>query len=192
MSPMMQVGLLLVNTIGSLIVTLVVLRFLLQLVRADFYNPMSQFIVRFTNPMLMPLRRIIPGLGGFDLASVVLAYVLQMLFIVAVLLMYGGIAPIANMLLWGAIALFALVLKIYFWGMVIVIIVSWIAPSSYNPAVVLVQQLLEPVMQPVRNIVPDLGGLDLSPIFLFLGIKIIEILLIGTLAQMASMPAIFL
>lgn len=192
MSPMMQVGLLLVNTIGSLIVTLVVLRFLLQLVRADFYNPMSQFIVRFTNPMLMPLRRIIPGLGGFDLASVVLAYVLQMLFIVAVLLMYGGIAPIANMLIWGAIALFALVLKIYFWGMVIVIIVSWIAPSSYNPAVVLVQQLLEPVMQPVRNIVPDLGGLDLSPIFLFLGIKIIEILLIGTLAQMASMPAIFL
>lgn len=192
MSPMMQVGLLLVNTIGSLIVTLVVLRFLLQLVRADFYNPMSQFIVRFTNPMLMPLRRIIPGLGGFDLASVVLAYVLQMLFIVAVLLMYGGIAPIANMLLWGAIALLALVLKIYFWGMVIVIIVSWIAPNSYNPAVVLVQQLLEPVMQPVRNLVPDLGGLDLSPIFLFLGIKIIEILLIGTLAQMASMPAIFL
>ena len=79
MSTLSQVGMLLANTIGSMVLLIVVLRFLLQLVRADFYNPLSQFIVRFTNPALIPLRKVIPGFGGLDVASIVLALITQYL-----------------------------------------------------------------------------------------------------------------
>jgi len=189
MSPFSQVGLLLVNTIGSLILLIFLLRFLLQLVRADFYNPISQFIVRFSNPLLVPLRRMIPGFGGLDIASLVLAYATQLLLMAAILLVAGETSlPWMNLVFWALIGVFSLLVNIYFWGLLIVVIASWIAPNSYNPALILINQILDPVMRPIRRMMPDLGGIDLSPIMLMLAIQVVEILILYPAAQATMMP----
>ncbi|MEQ3695285.1 MAG: YggT family protein [Alcanivorax sp.] len=191
MSPLSQAGLLLINSIGSLVLLVIVLRFLLQLVRADFYNPMSQMIVKFTNPLLIPLRRIIPGFGGLDVASLVLALAAQYLLIVLVLMIagFGMNLPFVAMIGWAAVGLGSLLLNIYFWGLLIVIIASWIAPNSYNPALILINQIIDPVMRPIRTRMPDLGGLDLSPMVLMLGIKVIEILVLYPLTTVLGIPS---
>jgi len=188
MSPLSQVGMLLVNTIGSMVLLIVMLRFLLQLVRADFYNPISQFIVKVTNPLLIPLRRVIPGLGGLDVASLVLAYAVQVVVMAITLLVAGYGLPWANILIWALIGLPALILNVYFWGLIITVIASWIAPNSYNPALILINQILEPVVRPIRAKMPDMGGLDLSPIIVFLLIQVVEIMVIRQLAVVTQMP----
>lgn len=178
-----DIGSLLVNSLGSLVILMFILRFLLQLVRADFYNPISQFIVKFTNPVLVPVRRIIPGYGGMDIASIVLAYATQVLALAMLYWVAGSfVLPWLNILVIAPFKLILLVLDIYFWGLIIVVVASWVAPNSYNPALILVNQIIEPAMRPVRRLIPDLGGLDLSPIFLFLGIQIAEIL-VGSIAN---------
>ncbi|WP_419812583.1 YggT family protein [Bacterioplanoides sp.] len=190
MSALSQVGMLLVNTIGSMVLLIVMLRFLLQLVRADFYNPISQFIVKFTNPILIPLRRMVPSIAGLDTASLLLAYVVQVLVMVATLIVAGsGLAlPWANILVWALIGLPALILNVYFWGLIITVIASWVAPNSYNPALILINQILEPVVRPIREKMPDMGGIDLSPIVVFLVIQIVEIMVIRQLAVITQMP----
>lgn len=190
MSPVSQVGLLLVNTLGSLLLLIIVLRFLLQLVRADFYNPLSQFIVKATNPVLVPLRQLVPNIAGIDTAAIVLAVIVQYIFMCGLLVLAGNGAalPWLNIVAWAAIAVVALVLNIYFWGLIITVIASWIAPNSYNPALILINQLLEPVVRPIRKAMPDMGGLDLSPIVIFLLIQMIEILFIRPMAAAAGMP----
>ncbi len=190
MSPVSQVGLLLVNTLGSLLLLIIVLRFLLQLVRADFYNPLSQFIVKATNPVLLPLRQLVPNIAGIDTAAIVLAVIVQYIFMCGLLVLAGNGAalPWLNIVAWAAIAVVALVLNIYFWGLIITVIASWIAPNSYNPALILINQLLEPVVRPIRKAMPDMGGLDLSPIVIFLLIQMIEILFIRPMAAAAGMP----
>ena len=190
MSTLSQVGMLLANTIGSMVLLIVVLRFLLQLVRADFYNPLSQFIVRFTNPALIPLRKVIPGFGGLDVASIVLALITQYLLLaILVVIATGSInIPWVSMIPWAPVTLFSLILKIYFWGLLITVIASWIAPNSYI-ALILINQILEPAIRPIRKMLPDMGGLDLSPIVVFLSIQVIEIAVLGPLVQAVGMPA---
>ena len=179
----------LLQTFLGLFLLLVLVRFLLQLVKADFYNPISQFIVRATNPVLKPLRRLIPGLGGMDLASVVLALGLQALAI-AVQLMLLGFSPGNPLLLisWAFIGLLALLVKFLFFAILAMIIFSWVAPGSYHPALMLLRQLTEPVMGPFRRLLPPLGGLDLSPILVFVLINVAEILIAG-FAHRLGMPA---
>ena len=188
MSPLSQVGLLLINTAGSMILFIVMLRFLLQLVRADFYNPISQFVVKFTNPVLIPLRRVIPGFGGLDVSSLLLAYAVQLLTMAAIILVAGYGVPWPSLFIWAVIGIASLLLNIYFWGLIVIVVASWIAPNSYNPALILVNQILEPVIRPIRSKMPDLGGLDLSPIVVFLLIQIVEIMVLRPLASMTGVP----
>jgi len=188
MTPLTQVGMLVINTLVGLYLLVVVLRFLLQLVRADFYNPISQFIVKATNPPLLPLRKFIPGWGGIDIASLVLALLVQAIAIVLILLL-NGIQPPIQVAIWAVIGVLSLVLKIYFWGLLITVIASWIAPNSYNPALILINQILEPAIKPVRKLMPDMGGIDISPIIAFLLIQVLEILVVKGLAQMSGMPS---
>lgn len=188
MSPFSQVGLLLVHTLGGLALLIIMLRFLLQLVRADFYNPISQFLVKATNPVLIPLRRIIPGFGGLDIASLVLAYIAQVIVYGLITILKGKDIDLAALLILAPLGLFVLCLNIYFWGMLITVIASWIAPGSYNPALILINQILEPVVRPVRKMMPDLGGLDLSPMVVMLGLLVIQTLIVGPLAIMLNVP----
>ncbi len=179
----------LVKTLFSLYILAVLLRFLLQIARADFYNPLSQAIVKITDPALKPLRRFIPGIGGIDLASLVLALIIQVAQICLVYLLFGQAVPNFLMVFaWSCVGLVALILNIYFFALILVIILSWVAPNSYNPGAVLIHQLTEPIMRPARNLIPAIGGLDLSPIFIFIAINLIEILVIDQLAASLRIP----
>ena len=177
------------QTLGSLYLMLILLRFVLQLVRANFYNPLSQFIVKATQPLLKPLRRIIPSIFGLDMSSLVLAIIVQMILMaLTLLLMFGTTGDPLHLLLWSIISVTALFLKIFFFALIISVILSWVAPGSHNPGAELVNQICEPALAPFRKIVPNLGGLDISPILAFLVLKLLDMLVINNLAAMSGMP----
>jgi len=191
MSQLSQALILIVQTLGSLYLLIVLLRFVLQLVRADFYNPLSQFIVRATHPLLRPLRRVIPSIGGLDLSSLVLAIIVQLLLMGAILMIaYGTIGNPLQLLVWAVIGVTGLLLDIFFYALIISVILSWVAPGSHNPGAQLVNQVCEPALAPFRRLLPSMGGLDISPIFAFLAIKLLDILVINNLAMMTYMPNI--
>lgn len=163
------------GTLGSLYISLVLMRFLLQLVRADYYNPISKGLVKLTNPLLVPLRKVIPGFGGIDWAAIVLVLLLQMALVAALTVLQGGTS--LNPLFLFAQAVFKTLYlwsDFYFYGMFILIIASWVAPNSYNPALQLLQQVMEPVMRPFRKIIPPMGGIDISPIFFLLALQLVQ------------------
>ena len=149
---------------------------------------MSQFLVKVTKPFLQPLRRIIPGFLGIDMAAVVLAILAQMLAITLLQLMLGnGFANPLYLFMWSVLGCLGIVLNIYFFAILAVIILSWVSPGSYNPFVLLLNQLTEPVMTPFRKMLPSLGGLDLSPILVFLSINVLTKVL-KHLADAAMIP----
>lgn len=179
----------LVQTALGLFLFAVLLRLMLQLTRADFYNPVSQFVVRVTNPVLLPLRRLIPAIGRLDTASVVLAVGVQTIAIMASLALMGyRPANLLVLLVWSLIGVASLVVDLFFFAILGLIIFSWIAPNSYHPALALLHQLTEPVMGPFRRLLPAIGGLDLSPILVFVVINVLGKLL-SALAIQAGMPA---
>src|SRR5690554_4023622 len=140
-----NVGVLLVGTLGGLYILAVLLRFLLQIARADFYNPFTQAIVRFTDPALRLFRRVIPGYRGLDFAALALAFVAECIT-TALLITFSGFAipGIGLIITWSAVGLLSFILNIYFWALIISIVASFIAPFSAHPALVLVRQLTEP------------------------------------------------
>jgi YggT family protein len=173
-----QIGNLIIQSLGSLFLFLVLLRLLLQISRADFYNPASQMIVRITNPLLRPLRRLIPSIGSFDTASAVLALLVQLAILTALLLInFGDIPNPLLLLVWSAIGCLAMLAQMYFYIVIAGIVLSWVAAGNYHPMIILIQQLTEPALAPFRKILPSLGGLDFSPIFLFIAINIVQIVL---------------
>jgi YggT family protein len=177
------------QTVFGLYLVCVLLRLLLQLSRADFYNPISQFVVRVTNPLLIPLRRVIPPLGRVDTATLVLALSVQLTAVLLVLMLYGhGPGGPLRVLAWCLLGIGALVVKMYFFAILALIIFSWIAPQVHHPALALLYQITEPVMGPFRRLLPPLGGLDLSPILVFVVINVLEILLRG-LARELGLPS---
>lgn len=176
------------QTIGSLYLLIVLLRFILQLVRADFYNPLSQFIVRATHPLLKPLRKVIPSVAGLDLASLVLAIVVQLVLMALTLMLLGyGLENPLQLLVWSIIGVTALFLKVFFFALIISVILSWVAQGSHNPTAMLINQICEPLLSPIRRILPSMGGLDLSPIVAFLILNLIDMLVIRNLAVMTGM-----
>jgi YggT family protein len=181
----------LIQTLLSLYLLAMLLRFLLQLARADFYNPICVFLVKVTNPLVIPLRRVIPGFAGLDMASLLLALLLQLAGIVALLLINGlGLPNILLLLAWSALGIVALLVKIYFFALLAMIILSWIAPQSRNPAVFLLFQITEPVMAPFRKALPPMGGMDFSPILVFILINVIQIALRHMAAGIGLHPAL--
>ena len=165
----------LLETLGSLYLCLVVLRTMLQASGADFYNPISQFVVKATQPPLGILRRAIPRGRRFDPALLVLAMVVQAIVLGGLLVLAGYIPSVVQLITWSAVGLIGLVVNTYLIAMVIMIVVSWIAPGSHHPAVRLVYQVTEPVMGPVRSLLPAMGGLDFSPIVVFIVINVLQI-----------------
>ena len=179
----------LLQTVLNLALLAMLLRFLLQLVRADYYNPVSQFLARVTNPLVLPLRRVIPSVRGLDLSTLLLALLLQMAAIVALLALNGfGPPGVLTLLVWSVLGLMGLLVNVYFFALLAMIILSWVAPGSRHPALLLLFQLTEPVMAPFRRMLPDMGGIDFSPILVFILINVIQIAL-GHMAAAVGLPA---
>ncbi len=173
MNPFQSSAILLINFFFHLAAWLVLLRFLLQLVRADFYNPVSQAIAKATNPLLLPLRRVIPGFGGIDVASLVLLLAVEILGILALGLVVDGVlvSPL-RMALWAPLGIVNLFLNFYLFAIFVMIVLSWVAPGSPSPVVHLIYQLTEPSIAPFRKLLPPMGGLDLSPMFTIVAILV--------------------
>ncbi len=174
-------GIFLVQTLFGLYILAVLLRFLLQWARADFYNPIVRFLVKLTNPPLLPLRRFIPGLFGLDLAAVVLMLALKSLELLLVFSLLGQNPSLVGLPLLALAALLDLTLTVLFWAIIIRAVLSWVNPDPRQPAVGLVHQLTEPVLAPARGLIPAVGGLDLSPIAVLILLQLTRIILIAPL-----------
>ncbi|MFA7095699.1 MAG: YggT family protein [Gammaproteobacteria bacterium] len=171
----------LIQTLFSLYILAVLLRFLLQLVRADFYNPLVQVLVKITNPPLKPLRRVIPGLAGIDMAAIVLMLGLQLVALVLVAAIIGFAPSLPGLLIMAVAELLALVLNVYLFSIIIQAILSWINPGAYNPFTAVLYRLNEPILGPARRLLPPIGGLDLSPILVLIGIQLAKMLVYAPL-----------
>lgn len=172
-------GVFLIQTFFGLYILVIMLRFLIQAAKADFYNPISQGVVKLTDPALRPLRKVIPGLRGFDLASLVLALIIQIIALVFIFLLSSVPIPGSLILvLWSALGLFSLTLKIYYFSLIAMIIVSWVAPSNNHPAIVLIHQIVDPICAPARKLLPPMGGLDFSVMLVFVFIILIDSFLV--------------
>ncbi|MDQ5911691.1 MAG: YggT family protein [Pseudomonadota bacterium] len=167
----------LVQTLFGFFILAVMLRFLLQCVRADFYNPLVQFLVRMTNPPLLPMRRFIPGYKGLDLASVVLAFALQLIEMLLITLLLGQPVGIGGLLVLTMLELLKLLINIYLWGVIIQALLSWFNPDPYHPAARVLAQLTEPVLRPARRLLPPISGVDLSPMLVIVALIFISLLL---------------
>lgn len=183
---MSEVLIYVVNFVLQILGFLFVLRFLLQACRVDFYNPISQGIVKATDIFLRPVRLVVPGYKNLDLASFVAAVVVHILLLAALAGLSDGGLGLVPMLASSVLAVILLNLFIIKWSILIAIIASWIAPGNYHPALALLHQITEPVLAPARKLLPALGGLDLSPILVFLILGVVERLLPQMFAGLMS------
>jgi len=167
----------LIHTLFSLYILAVMLRFLLGTVRADFYNPVSQFLVKITNPPLIPLRKIIPGIGKIDIASILLMLVLQVVMLGIIVALRGVTPPLLPLLLAAAGELVILAINVFLFAIIIQVIISWINPGSYNPITSLLNSLTDPLLRPIRRFLPPMAGIDLSPLFALIGLQVLKMLL---------------
>jgi YggT family protein len=159
----MQSILFLIRTLGDLYVMTFVLRFLLQWVRADFYNPLAQFVVRATNPLVVPARRLIPAAGGVDLPTLIVMVLLEAALIWTMFALVSvTVAPVA-FVLYVVLRLISTTLYLYMLSIFLYVILSWIAPGGYHPVGRMLADLNEPLLWPLRRILPPIGGLDLAP-----------------------------
>ena len=167
------------NTIAGLYLLFVVARFLLQLAKADFYNPISQAVFRATDPVVRVLRSFIPGYKGVDFSSLILAFIVQFLAISVTILLYGGSIPSVGFIItWSFIGVLNFIILFYYYALIASIVMSFVMMFSGNmnphPILLLVWQITEPIMAPFRRVIPPMGGLDFSPIFIFLIIGLIR------------------
>ena len=193
LSPLM----LIINTLFDLYILMVLLRFLFQMLRADFYNPVSQFIVKLTTPPLKMMRRVIPSVGGQDAASIVLCllliyakFLLMRALSIPAVHIGGVMAPLSvsygGLLVFSIADLVALLLTVFLVAIIIKVILSWVNPGHYNPVIGLVDRLAEPVLRPVRKIVPPIGGLDLSPLFATLLVLVAKMLIVPPIIHLGN------
>lgn len=171
---------LIVSLVGGIFSFLLLMRFALQLSQADYYNPISQSVVRITQPVVGPLQRVLRPRGRFDFATLIVALIVK---VIAILLLIqfspafaaagGSINPL-HLLVFSLTGALNTLLTIYFWATLGAVIISWIAPDSYHPAPQLLLQLSEPLFALARRVIPPIGGLDLSPILIFLLIQIVQ------------------
>lgn len=190
---------LIINTLFDMYILLVFLRFMLQVLRADFYNPVSQFIVKVTAAPLKFLRRFIPSISGQDTSAILLClgliylkFIIMRLLDITAIPIGSTVAPIGSasyigLLVYSIADLVSLTLTVFLIAIIIQVVLSWISPGHYNPVIGLVNTLAAPVLRPVRKIIPAIGGLDLSPIFASLMIMVAKLLIIPPIIYLGSL-----
>jgi len=168
-----------VNALTSLYLLVLLLRFWLPWLRADFRNPLAQGILKLTSPIVIPLRRIVPSFGRLDTATVLVAFAVQYLGILLILLIIGTSASISVIATTALVKLALLSVNLFMFAIFVRIVLSWIAPGQYNPATAIIATLTEPLLRPVRRFIPTLGGFDISPIFVIIGLGALTRILMG-------------
>ncbi|NOQ35171.1 MAG: YggT family protein [Methylococcaceae bacterium] len=177
----------LIDTLFSLYILAVVLRFLLQWVGADFYNPISQFLVKITHPPLKIMRRGIPSIGKIDTSSIVLAFVLQIISDFSIFLLKGVMLSIPALIVISFGQLLGLIFNIFIFSIFILALLSWFNSSQYHALYALLSKLTQPILDNCRKIVPDLGGMDISPLVALIGLQLAKMMLLPPLQQLAGL-----
>ncbi len=167
----------LITTITDLYIAAILLRLLLQWVRADFYNPLCQFLIKVTNPVLVPARRVIPSIGKLDTASVVVMLLLELFQLLIIDQLSDAGFDLQFILLFSVRKLAVTLLMTYFVLILANVVISWIGRQSRHPLVPLIYQLTEPVLRPFRKLIPVIGGIDLSPLFALITLRFLLLLL---------------
>jgi YggT family protein len=165
------------NALLTLVVVAFLLRVVMPLVKADFRNPLGQAVLRFTDPLVRPLRRVLQPVGKVDVASIVALLAVQLLGTALLSLVAGGGLAPGPVLFAGLRGLANTVLQFYTVAVLVHALLSWVAPGTYNPATQLLQRICEPLLRPFRRLVPPLGGLDFSALFVLIGLQALQILL---------------
>jgi len=174
---MLNAAFFLIKSFSDLYLATFLLRFVLQRVRGDFYNPLSQFVVRATNPLVVPARRILPSAGGYDLPTLAVLAVLECLVTWLLLKLVGATLNLETFVLFVFLRLISLTLWLYSISLLVYVILSWVAQASYSPIAMLLGQVVGPILRPVRKILPPIGGFDLSPLVVLLLIQALMIAL---------------
>jgi YggT family protein len=167
----------LVETLFSLYLAALLLRVLLEAVGADYYNPISQVLLKITEPLVAPLGRVIPRIGRFNTAAVVLMLILQLIAVFLVLMLNGMTLPLLDLLTVSVMRLVRLLLTMYLVLILAEVILSWVGGGMRHPIIPLIYQLTRPVLEPIRKVLPSLGGLDLSPLVALIAIQFLMILI---------------
>jgi YggT family protein len=175
----------LIETLFGLYILLVMLRFLLQWARADFYNPVSQFIVKATQPPLTSLRKIIPGFGGLDTAALVFMIVLKFIELWLVTGLLGMSPQIGGLAILSIADLLGLLITVFIFAILIQVIISWVNPGMHNPVMGLLHSLTEPLLAPARRVIPPISGLDLSPIVVIIVLQLASMLVVAPIRDVA-------
>ncbi|CCV28721.1 TPA: YggT family protein [Yersinia enterocolitica] len=174
----------LAKTVIDLYVMVLLLRIWMQWVHSDFYNPFSQFVVKITQPIVGPLRRVIPSLGPIDSASLLLAFLLMTIkYPLLVLIQSGSMSLSLYNLLFGIISLVKAAGYLIFWVMIIRALMSWVSQGR-SPMDYLLYQLTEPLMVPIRRILPAMGGIDFSAMVVILILYLINYLGMDLLGEL--------
>lgn len=166
-----------VKTFAQLYLFVLLLRLLLPWLRADFRNPIAQGVLRLTSPLVVPVRRIVPSLGRLDSATVLVAFAVQYLAILLVLVIGGITASVLPVALTALLDLVILICRLFTFAIFIHIILSWVARGIYNDATIFVSMIAQPVLRPFRRVIPPFGGLDISPLFAIMLLQVIEIII---------------
>ena len=166
-----------IDAVAGLITLVLLLRFWLPWVKADFRNPVAQGILQATSPLINPLRRVIPAIGRIDTATVLVALAVQSIALTIVLMLVGAPLDIGFILINAVFKLLILSVYLFMFAILIRIVLSWIAPGNYSPVTALLNDLTDPILRPFRRIVPTFGGFDISPLIALILLRVVSILL---------------
>ena len=188
-SALTDIGMTIVEPLFSLAMLLIAVRFLAQLCGVSGYNPISMTLRRVTNVIVLPLSRLLPSGNRFSPGALLALILIQVVFIA---LMFGLVGQldafnVLQALIWSALGAAGLLVSIIFYSVIAMIVVSFLAPQSSHPAVEFIWELTEPVMAPLRQVLPPMGGLDFSPIILFIALNVVRVSL-GHMAVAVGMP----
>lgn len=158
----------LLKTLADLYLLTLLLRFIMQWVRASYYNPLSQFVIKVTNPLVVPARRVLPSVGGLDAPTLVVLIVLEIVLTFVLLRLVGVALPVPELLFYSLLRLVSLALWFYIGALIIYVLLSWFGDRGGNPVAILLGELVDPLLRPARRLLPPIGGLDLSPLIVML------------------------
>lgn len=180
-------GIFLIHSVFDLYIFILLLRVVLQWVNTDSHNPLFVLVARLTNPPLRPICRVIPSLHGIDLAAIILLLGLEMLKIAFLVWLQINATPhLIGLVVLGFAELLNQLINIFFYAVIALTILSWISPLAHGPLVEILVRICEPLMKPIRGILPSISGLDFSPLILIIGLKLLTMLLVQPLAQIGT------
>jgi len=182
--PLITAALFLLQIIFAVVTGIFLVRLLIQYFRGNFFSSIGQFILKFTNPVVNPLKGL-PTLKGVSLAIVLVVFALTLLkLMVFSAISFGGLPAAVSIVFWVVGDVVRQVINVFFYAILLQVIFSWVTPPGGNPIADILFVLTEPLLKPARRLIPAIAGFDLSPIAVLIGLQVLNIVLVGPLMRL--------